>query len=41
VSKWRKRFFRDRLAGLDERPRQGRPPVFSPSGRRARQSPRV
>ena len=30
VSKWRKRFFDDRLAGLEERPRGGRPPVFSP-----------
>ena len=30
VAKWRKRFFEERLAGLDERPRRGRPPVFSP-----------
>lgn len=30
VSKWRKRFFEDRLAGLEERPRHGRPPVFPP-----------
>jgi transposase len=30
VSKWRKRFFEDGLVGLDERPRGGRPPVFSP-----------
>ena len=30
VSKWRKRFFEQGLAGLDERPRGGRPPVFSP-----------
>jgi len=29
VSKWRKRFFEERLAGLEERPRRGRPPVFS------------
>jgi len=41
VSKWRQRFFRERLEGLEERPRLGRPPTFSPSGRRARQSPRV
>jgi len=30
VSKWRKRFFEQGLPGLDERPRGGRPPVFSP-----------
>ena len=41
VSKWRQRFFRERLAGLEERPRGGRPSTFSPSGRRARQSDRV
>jgi transposase len=35
VSKWRKRFFRERLAGLEERPRRGRPSAFSPSGRRS------
>ena len=34
VSKWRKRFFRERLDGLDDRSRRGRPPTFSPSGRR-------
>lgn len=33
VSRWRKRFFRDRLAGLEDGPRRGRPPDFSPSGR--------
>jgi DNA-directed RNA polymerase specialized sigma24 family protein len=27
---WRKRFFSERLAGLDERPRPGRPRTFSP-----------
>jgi transposase len=35
VSKWRKRFFRERLAGLEERPRRGRPAAFSPTGRRS------
>ena len=30
VSMWRKRFFEERLAGLDERSRPGRPPVFPP-----------
>jgi transposase len=33
VSKWRKRFFQHRLAGLEDGPRRGRPPDFSPSGR--------
>jgi transposase len=31
VSKWRHRFYRDRLAGLEERPRGGRPSTFSPN----------
>ena len=30
VSKWRKRFFEDGLAGLEERPRGGRPRVCPP-----------
>ncbi len=30
VSMWRKRFFEERLAGLEERPRRGRPAVFPP-----------
>jgi transposase len=30
VSKWRKRFFTERLGGLEERPRRGRPNVFPP-----------
>ena len=32
VSLWRKRFFEQGLAGLEERPRRGRPPTFPPSG---------
>jgi hypothetical protein len=30
VSRWRKRFFEERLGGLEERPRSGRPRRFSP-----------
>ena len=30
VSLWRKRFFYQRLPGLDERPRSGRPRTFPP-----------
>lgn len=30
VCRWRKRFFEDRLAGLDERLGRGRPRVFPP-----------
>lgn len=33
ASKWRKRFYRRRLAGLEEEPRRGRPADFSPSHR--------
>ena len=35
VSMWRKRFFEERLLGLDERPRPGRPPIFSPGNHRS------
>lgn len=30
VSKWRKRFFDQRLPGLQEKPRRGRPGAFPP-----------
>ena len=32
VSQWRKRFFYERLPGLEERQRRGRPRVFPPRG---------
>lgn len=32
VSKWRRRYFEEGLPGLEERPRGGRSPLFSPSG---------
>jgi hypothetical protein len=41
VSLWRKRFHEDRLAGLEDHPRSGRPRAFSPRGRRHGQSARV
>ena len=41
VSKWRKRFFEERLAGLAERSRSGRRPAFPPGARGRRQGDRV
>jgi hypothetical protein len=37
VCLWRKRFFEQRLAGLEERPRPGRPRAFPPRGGRRNQ----
>ncbi len=34
VSQWRKRFFEDRMAGLEERTRPGRPRAFPPRAHR-------
>jgi Winged helix-turn helix len=34
VGRWRKRFFAERLAGLEEHARPGRPRTFSPRPRR-------
>jgi transposase len=31
VSQWRKRFFEEGVAGLEDRPRRGRPPTFPPT----------
>lgn len=41
ASKWRKRFFEQRAAGLADRPRSGRPRSFPPSGGRRDQGPRL
>jgi DNA-directed RNA polymerase specialized sigma24 family protein len=41
VSKWRKRFFEEGTDGLSDRPRSGRPKVFSPLGPRHRQGHRL
>ena len=32
VSMWRKRFYEERVQGLEERPRRGKPPTFPPGG---------
>jgi hypothetical protein len=41
VSKWRKRFCLWRLPGLEEQPRGGRPPHFSPRRSHRREGPGV
>ena len=41
VSMWRKRFFEERLAGLDEGSRPGRPRAFPPRTGRSGKSPRL
>jgi transposase-like protein len=41
VCKWRKRFFQEGLAGLEERPRTGRRPLFPPRAGHRRQGDRV
>ncbi len=41
VGKWRRRFFHDRLEGLKDKPRAGRPRRFPPAARRRGQSDRV
>ncbi len=41
VGRWRKRFFEDRLAGLEDRERAGRPRRFPPGADRAGESDRL
>ena len=41
VSMWRKRFFEERLEGLEERPRPGRPRSFPPRRHRSGEGNRL
>jgi CRP-like cAMP-binding protein len=41
VSRWRKRFCEERLQGLEDRPRSGRPRRFSPRGGRRGEGDRL
>ena len=41
VRRWCGRFIKDRLPGLNDRPRTGRPPVFSPRGGDTRREDRL
>jgi transposase-like protein len=41
VNRWRKRFFEERLAGLEDRERAGRPRRFPPGASRRSESARV
>lgn len=41
VSLWRKRFFQERLAGLEDRQRPGRPRAFPPRDRRSGKGDRM
>jgi len=41
VSLWRKRFFQERVSGLEERPRPGRPRAFPPRAGGSDQGPRL
>jgi hypothetical protein len=41
VGRWRKRFFEERLAGLDDRERAGRPRRFPPGADRAGEGDRL
>lgn len=41
VIKWRKRFFDERVGGLSDRKRSGRPRTFSPSGARRGEGARL